>query len=124
MKNIEPKKIIELMRFIKLGVDLDKDVLKKRIALRAEQMLAHGLIEETKAQMQSGFADWAPLNSVGYKETKDYLMGKFAKEKLAEEIVQSTNQLIKKQRTWFKRDASVLWSTVTDLQSEVEHFLR
>lgn len=123
IKNEEPKKIVELKRFIKLGLDLDKDVLKKRIAHRAEQMVKDGLIDETQAQLKQGFADWAPLSSVGYKETKDYLMGKLPKEKLVDEIVQSTNKLIKKQRTWFKRDSAVLWSTATDLSSEVEGFL-
>ena len=124
IKNAEPKKIVELKRFIKLGVDLDKDVLKKRIAFRAEQMLEHGLIDETKTQVHRGFSDWAPLSSVGFRETKDYLDGKVTRENLVAEIVMSTNKLIKKQRTWFKRDSSVLWSTATDLPSEVEGFLR
>jgi tRNA dimethylallyltransferase len=124
IKNRVPKKIVELKQFIKLGVDLDKDILKKRIILRVEQMIESGLIDETQAQIEAGFADWSPLNSVGFKETKDYLNGTISRMDLQNQIVQSTTKLIKKQRTWFKRDSAVLWSTTTDLPSEVEQFLR
>lgn len=123
IKNTRAKKIVELKRYIKLGVDLDKDVLKKRIVDRTEKMVLAGLIDETKKYLDQGFADWAPLNSVGYKETKDYLQGRLSKENLITEIAGSTNKLIKKQRTWFKRDEAVLWSKDKSLPSEVAAFL-
>lgn len=123
VKNIQQKKILDLPHFIKLGVDLDKDILKKRIQERAAKMIAEGLIEETENFLKQGFNEWAPLNSVGYKETKDYLQGRLLKENLISEIALSTNKLIKKQRTWFKRDVSVLWSKDSSLQSEVNRFL-
>ena len=123
IKSTPSKKIIELTRVIKLGVDLDKDVLKTRIFNRAEKMLKSGLIDETKSFLDQGVTEWAPLNSVGYKETKDYLQGNLAQENLLTEIANSTNKLIKKQRTWFKRDRAVLWSKDISLPSEVAKFL-
>ncbi len=123
IKQNQQKKIVDVTRFLKVGVDLDKDILKKRIEARAQKMLASGLIEETEFFLKQGFSEWAPLNSVGYKETKDYLQGRLSKENLAAEIAASTNKLIKKQRTWFKRDEAVLWSKGSDLQSEVAKFL-
>lgn len=123
IKNTPAKKIVELTKILKLGVDLEKGLLKTRVVQRVEKMLKSGLIEETKSFLDQGFSDWAPLNSVGYKETKDYLQGKITKENLASEIASNTNKLIKKQRTWFKRDQTVLWSKDTSLPSEVAKFL-
>jgi tRNA dimethylallyltransferase len=49
------------------------------------------------------------MQSVGYKETIQYLNGELQKEELAEAITISTRQLAKRQKTWFKRDKSIHW---------------
>ncbi len=72
-------------------------------------MLKKGLIEETKSAIDQGWRDWAPLRSVGYKETVDFLDQKISREELGSEITLHTQQLAKKQRTWFKRDKEVKW---------------
>ena len=53
--------------------------------------------------------DWAPLQSVGYKEVLQFLQGELAEADLAATITQSTMRLAKKQMTWFKKDLDVEW---------------
>ena len=95
---------------IKVGFDFEKSEYLVRVAKRTKQMIASGIVGETRAAFEAGFSDWAPMHSVGYRETLEFLSQNHSEEWLEAAIIQSTMQLIKKQKTWFKRDASVLWS--------------
>lgn len=95
---------------IKIGFDFEKDEFAKRVQQRTEAMLGAGLIEETESFIKKGHRNWAPLQSVGYRETVEYLEQNHSREWLRAAIQQSTMKLIKKQKTWFKRDQAVLWS--------------
>lgn len=93
----------------KIGLALEKEALRKRVRERAERMLKSGLIEEVEALRAKGLSHWSPLNSVGYREVQAMLDGHVLPADLADAIVTSTMQLVKKQMTWFKRDASIQW---------------
>ncbi len=115
------KKMDLKIPFIKIGKFLDKDVLFKNVTARTQKMIKDGIITEVEHFIRLGHADWAPLRSVGYFEVLKYLNSEISKENLPAEIIQSTMQLIKKQKTWFKRDQTVLWSTANGLiENEIE----
>lgn len=117
--------------YLKIGLTFsaeEKEKFTARIHERTLKMLEQGLIEETKAVIDKGFADWAPLASVGYQETKDYLQGKISREELPAAITQATMKLVKKQKTWFKRDESIIWTNVfnpdcTTIEDYVRNFI-
>ena len=90
----------------------DKEKFMNRVHQRTLKMIDEGIIDETKGFLVQGFENWAPLASVGYLETKAYLQGQIALEELPAAITQATMKLVKKQKTWFKRDESILWSDV------------
>lgn len=91
-----------------IHLDLPKEEHLKIIERRTERMLQNGLLEEIKNLLTQGFTgEEKPLQSIGYKESLDYLQGKFSSlEECQERIIISTRQLAKSQRTWFKRDSS------------------
>ena len=93
----------------KIGLHISKNLLGEKIRLRVKSMLKKGLLDETEDFVQKGFADWRPLQSLGYKECLLCLQGRLKKEDLEKEIVRRTLQLAKKQNTWFRRDKSVFW---------------
>ncbi len=98
----------------KWGLFFEKEALLQRIQLRTEIMIGAGLLDEVRSRIDEGFIDWAPLNSVGYREAKAFILsGKAENEKNLSElkrlISQSTSQLAKKQRTWFRRDSEIKW---------------
>lgn len=93
----------------KVGIKWEASELEKRIRLRTQQMLRAGLVEETRALLQQGLGDWAPLRSVGYKETVQLLKGDLDHRQLEDQIIIATRQLAKKQRTWFQRDTEIQW---------------
>ena len=94
---------------LKMGLKVERTVLANRVRARVAAMLKAGLIEETEALCGSGLADWTPLRSVGYQEVQMFLRGELTRSELAERIVISTMQLAKRQMTWFRRDAQVIW---------------
>ncbi|WP_373999417.1 tRNA (adenosine(37)-N6)-dimethylallyltransferase MiaA [Bdellovibrio bacteriovorus] len=112
---------------LKIGPSWDRELLKERIDLRTRKMLEAGLIEEVKQLLDEGLESWAPMSSVGYKETIAYLKNEISKEHLLEDISTNTRQLAKRQRTWFQRDKNIHWfdgkTGFSQARSVVEEFL-
>lgn len=78
-------------------------VLHQRIAVRAEEMLRRGLVEEVAAAL----ADGAPLagpgmDGIGVREAVAVLQGRLPRETLADAIAVATRQYAKRQETWFR----------------------
>jgi tRNA dimethylallyltransferase len=102
-----------------LGLRLDRDNLKQRVAQRVDTMLAAGLEQEVKQLSEKYGWDVEPMKGIGYREWREYYGGSQNLELTRQRIVSATMQLAKRQRTWFKRNASIQWaddpSTVVDL---------
>jgi len=95
---------------LKIGVRCERDELKKRARQRTQKMLEQGFVQEVQKLLDQGLHDWSPLQSVGYKEVFQFLKDeRVDQNELQEQIVTGTMQLAKKQMTWFKRDAEILW---------------
>jgi tRNA dimethylallyltransferase len=93
-----------LGQIFKLHLRFETKLLEDRIRIRAKKMLKDGLLQETQNLIDLGLSDWAPLNSVGYFEAKQYLRHPSSIQQLEDQITIATRQLAKKQRTWFQRD--------------------
>jgi len=89
-----------------LYLDIPKTEHLKIIERRTDKMIEMGLIDETRSLLQRGFSGLEkPLQSIGYKESLDYLKGNFESlNECRDRIIISTRQLAKSQRTWFNRD--------------------
>lgn len=111
-------------QIIKVGFHVPREVLALRVESRARAMLKNGLIEETNAILNKLHGQsWKPLESVGYKQICMFLRNEIAsEEELIEEICLRTMQLAKKQRTWFRGDASVKWFDHTQT-TEAEEYI-
>lgn len=83
-------------------ISAPKEILDKRISLRTKNMIKNGLIDEAKMLFSKYNVDLKALNSIGLKETKEYLKGEISLDKLEELITTHTIQLAKRQRTFFK----------------------
>lgn len=86
-------------------LDIPKEKHWDLIQKRTEQMINEGLLDEVRNLLNSNFTGKEkPLQSIGYKETQDFLSGKIETiSELEERISISTRQLAKSQRTWFKK---------------------
>ena len=89
----------------------DREELSRRIALRVDQMLEQGLIEEVRSlARERGLRPDTPAGSaIGYRETLEWLANGEAGgiPALAEKIALSTRRLAAKQRKWFRTQIPV-----------------
>lgn len=101
---------------LKIGFKMDRDRLKVRVEQRAKAMLEMGLFEEVKGLLEKDvpLESWAPLNSVGYKETLLAIDEQWSEADWLFEVTKNTMRLAKRQMTWFKRDQDVHWFDVSE----------
>lgn len=95
------------------GLLLPAEELRARIARRARQMFAHGLVEEVRA-IRARFPELSPTarHAIGYAEAADVLAGVISEEEAIRRTTLRTTQYAKRQMTWFRRQADVVWIAV------------
>ncbi|MCC7160784.1 tRNA (adenosine(37)-N6)-dimethylallyltransferase MiaA [Candidatus Nomurabacteria bacterium] len=89
-------------KFIKIGLFLPKDLLKKKVELRVKKMFDKknkgGLLNEIKKLKKTGISN---------KRLKEFGFEYF--EPTYEKVVVETLKYAKRQMTWFKRDKEIKW---------------
>lgn len=86
-------------------VPSDRKVLHERIALRFEQMLAAGFLNEVKAilaKYPSLSAESTAMRCVGYRQALEHLNGEYDVDELRDRGIFATRQLAKRQLTWLR----------------------
>lgn len=97
----------------KIGLELDREELYKRIDKRMDEMIENGLFEEAQK-----FREWRHLNSlqtVGYQEAFEFFEGKVDKEEAIRLMKRNSRRYAKRQLTWFKGDDEIHWVHPHDL---------
>lgn len=94
-------------RIVKIGLNRPREEMYERINERVLRMMDQGL--EQEALSVYSHRDLNALNTVGYKETFDYLDGLITREEAIREIQSNSRRYMRKQLTWFKKDASIKW---------------
>jgi tRNA dimethylallyltransferase len=93
-------------RLLKIAlVPSDRKVLHERIALRFDQMLADGFIDEVKTLVKKYpalTADSTSMRCVGYRQALEYLAGQYDENELRDRGIFATRQLAKRQLTWLR----------------------
>ena len=94
---------------LQIGLGCEVEVLDRRIATRVEQMIEMGLIEEVKYLGDKYGMDLPLLNTLGYAEIKQYLVGEVDLEEAIASTITHTRQFAKRQRTWFNKNKHINW---------------
>ena len=92
-------------RVVAIGLEPgQRKVLHERIAARFDAMLARGLIDEVKLLREKFklLPTMPSMRCVGYRQTWQYLDGKFDEVLLREQGIAATRQLAKRQLTWLR----------------------
>ena len=114
-------------------VPSDRKVLHDRIALRFEQMLQAGFVDEVRA-LQAKYPELTPdstsMRCVGYRQALEYLNGDYDLAELRDRGIFATRQLAKRQLTWLRGMDDILELDCLNLKlnelvfNEINQFIR
>jgi tRNA dimethylallyltransferase len=102
-------------RIIKIGLDLPREILYRRINDRVDEMIRNGLVEEARSLL--AYRELNALKTVGYTELFQYFDGNFTLVEAIEKIKTNSRRYAKRQLTWFKRDPEIRWIDAGDIRS-------
>jgi tRNA dimethylallyltransferase len=122
IKNLKTKN-----KFLQIGIQIEKNELRKRINTRIEKRLKKGLVTEAEILHKKGLS-YRRMEELGleYKHLSMYLRGKVTKNEMIKKIKIENWRYAKRQITWFKRDKKIGWFNLkekTKILKTVNQFL-
>jgi tRNA dimethylallyltransferase len=103
----------------KLGLAMPREALYARINARVDRMVADGLLDEVRVLLERGYTpDLKAMQSIGYRHMVAYLQGETGWEETLRLLKRDTRRYAKRQLTWFRADAQIVW-TAPDALAEV-----
>ncbi len=105
---------------LKIGLNMERSELFKRIDERMDKMIASGLFEEAEGLID--YRDHNALQTVGYSEIFDYIDGKYDKEEAIRLLKRNSRRYAKRQLTWFRKFEDITWFE-PDQENEIHTFI-
>lgn len=98
-----------------IGLTCRRELLYDRINTRVDKMMDDGLLNEVLQLVEQG-ADFhsQSMQSIGYKEWKDYLSEQINVAQCVDAIKKNTRNFAKRQYTWFKNQLPMHWYDIED----------
>lgn len=112
------EKLQHNFNIVKFGLELEREILYKRIDQRMDDMISQGLFQE--AESLYPYRDKNALQTVGYQEIFDFLENKFDKDEAIRLLKRNSRRYAKRQLTWFKRDAEINWLSPLDFDRIID----
>jgi len=95
---------------LKIGLEMNRETLYRRIEKRIDQMLERGLLEEVERLMKMGYGpELKPMQSLGYKQMVQFLLKEIEWDEAIRQMKRDTRHYAKRQLTWFKADPEIHW---------------
>lgn len=109
-----------------IGIKRSPQELKKGIRRRLLKRLRSGMIEEVEKLKKSGLS-WKRLEDFGleYRFIAQYLQGKISKQEMIENIQKSSENFVRRQMAWFRKDPRIHWiSSYPQAKTLVKNYLQ
>ncbi|MCW2579481.1 MAG: miaA [Blastococcus sp.] len=93
-----------------VGLDRDPAELDERVALRVDRMWAAGFVDEVEALAADGLREGPTASrALGYAQVLAQFAGDLTPVEARERTVIATRRFVRRQRSWFRRDATTTW---------------
>lgn len=95
---------------VQIGLAVDRDVLRDRLALRVHRMVDAGLLAEVQQLDAQGLREGktAP-RALGYSQFLRVVDGEWTVPEAVEDTIVATRQFARRQLTWFRADSRIHW---------------
>ncbi|WP_299959666.1 tRNA (adenosine(37)-N6)-dimethylallyltransferase MiaA [uncultured Modestobacter sp.] len=95
---------------VTVGLDRAPEELDERVARRVDVMWAAGFVEEVAALAADGLREGPTASrALGYAQVLQQFDGQLSAEEARERTVTTTRRFVRRQRSWFRRDAATSW---------------
>lgn len=95
---------------VQVGLSVDREVLRERLAERVHRMVEAGLLEEVRLLDGRGLRRGKTASrALGYSQFLRVVDGTSTVADAAEETIVATRQFARRQLTWFRADPRITW---------------
>jgi tRNA dimethylallyltransferase len=106
---------------LKLGLELERQELYRRIEARVDRMFASGLVEEVRSLLAAGVDERsAPFKAIGYRRVLAHLKGGLPLEGAITLTKTDTRHYAKRQMTWFRKMEGFRWLPAAEIGGLVD----
>jgi tRNA dimethylallyltransferase len=120
----ETRSFVADYNLIRIGLQLERQVLYRRIEERVDHMFAQGMVQEVEKLLVTGVEETAPpFRALGYQQVLRYLHDEIDLNEAVRLTKQETRHYAKRQMTWFRKMQDILWFTPQDLD-EIAEYIR
>lgn len=92
-----------------IGVSVEREQLKARIADRVGLMWESGLVEESRQLREKFVLSRTAAVAIGYQQAFDQLDGELSPEQAQAQTISLTSRYARRQMSWFRRDSRIRW---------------
>jgi len=94
---------------VRIGLDVPRDVLDQRIALRVDRMWADGFVQEVHDLEPRGLSSTPTASrALGYAQVLAFLAGRITEDEARQATIDATRKFARRQQRWFRRDPRLL----------------
>ncbi|MDM8516638.1 tRNA (adenosine(37)-N6)-dimethylallyltransferase MiaA [Desulfobacterales bacterium HSG16] len=112
---------------VKIGLQMDRNLLYERIERRVDLMIEAGLVDEVKNLVKMGYGpDLKSMQSIGYRQMLDYINGNMEWDEAVRILKRDTRRYAKRQFTWFRKDKEINWfepDQISKITNLIDNFL-
>jgi tRNA dimethylallyltransferase len=95
---------------VQVGLEVQRDVLDRRIAERVDRMWHDGLVGEVRRLVDRGLRSGRTAKeALGYRQVLDLLDGRSTEQEARAVTVRATRRFARRQDGWFGKDPRVVW---------------
>jgi tRNA dimethylallyltransferase len=127
----QPRDALEGYCWLKLGIDVPRQLLYERINRRVEAMFQGGLPDEVDNLLKTFPRNSQAFKAIGYRQTAEYFDGKLTLAQAIEATQMESRRYAKRQLTWFRSDPEIIWldgrldphETLREAEARIAKFL-
>jgi tRNA dimethylallyltransferase len=100
----------ERYRALKLGLEMERDRLNRRLDERVGRFFASGLVDEVRDLLRRGVPrESNAFRAIGYREVLEALEQGIEPSEVIPDVQRNTRRYAKRQRSWFRGEPGVVW---------------
>lgn len=115
----QPMDRLQGFRWLKLAIEWPRESLYERINSRVEAMFRDGFVQEVEGLLERYPRDCNALKAIGYQQIADFLEGSQTLEQAIETTQRESRRYAKRQYTWLRADAQLVWLDGTMGEAEL-----